>query len=185
MAKKGKKPTTAQFVAQNVRVSHEVRDPQKKESFISRLTQALSMLPDTALDLFLTGKRPLTIRIEPDTPLPLGMKTRTSGPPSCRSYEITIYEEHHELPDDLFAASFLRELGHVAAQRPPEREWPEARLERAHFKEALENRADAMVWRWGLRHLNIRYITATFPPHRIDGLIQSIGQALLEPDPSR
>ena len=118
----------------------------------------------------------------PDPGLPLGMKTRTTGSASDRRYTIVVYHEHLSLAEDLFIGSFLRELGHVVAQLPPESEWPENRGDRARFKEHAENRADAMVWRWGLRHYSVRHLFATYPSHRAELILEAIGKTLLEED---
>lgn len=142
--------------------------------------KAFLLLPDDTLDLFLSGSRSLVVDIMPDPALPLGMKTHSSGPVSDRQYTIVVYHEHLSLPEDLFLGSFLRELGHVVAQLPSENEWPETRGDRARFKERAENRADAMVWRWGLRHYSLRYLFATFPTHRAELIVDAIGKLLAE-----
>jgi hypothetical protein len=146
----------------------------------ARFEKAFSLLPEETLELFLSDSRSLTVEIMPDPGLPLGMKTQTTGPASQRRYIIVVYHEHLTWPEDLFVAAFLREIGHVAAKRPPEAEWPTERGARARFKERLENRADAMVWRWGLRHYSMRHIAATYPEHRVEQIVQEIGKVFLE-----
>jgi hypothetical protein len=142
--------------------------------------KAFLLLPDDTLDLFLSGSRSLTVDIAPDPGLPLGMKTRTAGPCSDRQYTIVVYHEHLGLPEDLFLGSFLRELGHVVAQLPPENEWPATRGDRARFKERAENKADAMVWRWGLKHLSMRHLFGTYPTHRAELIVEAIENLLAE-----
>jgi hypothetical protein len=116
----------------------------------------------------------------PDVQFPVGMSTKTDGPAHKRKYTIFLYSEHTHWPEDHFIGALLHELGHVVAQRPPESEWPVSRAERARFKEMLESRADAMVWRWGLRHYNICYLCATYPEHWVHRIINNITKVLLE-----
>jgi hypothetical protein len=145
-----------------------------------RFEKAFLLLPTETLDLFLSGARSLAVDIMPDPGLPLGMRTRTTGPASQRQYTIVVYHEHLSLAEDLFIACFLRELGHVIAQLPPESEWPEGRGDRARFKERAENLADAKLWQWGLRHYSLRHLFATYPTHRAELLVEAIGKLVQE-----
>lgn len=149
-------------------------------TMLERFQKAFSLIPDEVADLFLARSLHLGVTVMPDTAFPLGMSTRSEGPSGRRRYSIVSYQEHGEWPEDRFIGAFLRELAHVAAQRPPEEEWPLPRAERARFKERLEHRADAMVWRWGLRHYSMSYITATFPAHWVEPILAGIEKAMLE-----
>ncbi|MBI5568673.1 MAG: hypothetical protein HY914_01875 [Desulfomonile tiedjei] len=170
----------AKYVQEHVRLGISPRDGRLFPSTAARFEKALSLLPDETLELFLSGARSLTIHVQADPELPLGMRTESRGSAAKSEYTIIVYQEHLGWPEDLFMGAFLRELGHVVAERPPEPEWPTQRGERARFKELLENRADAMVWRWGLRHYSIRHITATYPSHRVDQILAAIEQVLLD-----
>ncbi len=144
------------------------------------IEKAFLLLSDEILDLFLTGDRMLFVRIEPDEPLPLGMATRSNGPTDARTYSIVVREEHLSWSEALFIGAFLRELGHVVASRPPEAEWPQARAERARYKEHLELKADAMVWQWGLKHYSMIHLTATYPEHWVEKIVGDIERMLRE-----
>jgi hypothetical protein len=157
------------------------KNKTQEELTFERLVKVFGLLPPDVAELFLTGKRVLTIRVLPDLQIPFGMRTEPSGKIYERNYTITIFNEHQSLPDDLFVGSVLRELGHVVAQRPPENEWPISRGERARFKEHLEHFADAMVWRWGLKHYSMRYLTATYPEHWVERIVKEISIILVEP----
>ncbi len=176
--------TQTDAVAAYVRAHVRIDPPKDKVRLFpataGRFEKAFLLLPEEQRDLFLSGARSLSVQIMPDPGLPLGMKTQTAGRRADRHYTIVIYHEHLGLPEDLFIGSFLRELGHVVAERPPESEWPESRGDRSRFKERLENRADAMVWRWGLRHYSVRHLSATYPSHRVDLIIEAIEKTLLE-----
>jgi hypothetical protein len=161
------------------------RFPNKAKLYplsVKRFEKAFLLLPEEVLDLFLTGARGLSVRITPDAELPLGMATRSQGPADAREYSIVVREEHLSWPKDLFIGAFLRELGHVVARRPPETEWPQSRGERARYKEHLELRADAMVWRWGLRHYSMIHLAATYPEHWVTKIVEEIEKLLLEGD---
>jgi hypothetical protein len=149
---------------------------------LQRFEKAFLLLPEEILDLFLTGARVLSVRIAPDASLPLGMATGSNGPPDARTYSIVVREEHFGWPADHFIGAFLRELGHVVERRPPETEWPQSRGERARYKEHLELRADAMVWRWGLRHYSMIHLAATYPEHWVTKIVEEIGRMLLVQD---
>ena len=168
------------YVRGIVRFGPVAEDSPCGQDMIDRLVQAFKLLPAETADLFLLGNRKLTITIHPDPGLPLGMRTTSSGPAESRRYTIILFEEHHTWTADLFIASILRELGHVVAGRPPEDEWPASRSQRTRFREMLECRADAMVWRWGLRDYSIRHLYATYPEHRVEELIVQIGRMLLQ-----
>lgn len=154
----------------------------RKERTIAalRIKKAFSLLPHKVLTLFLSGARVLDIEVVEDTPIPLGMRTSVQGLAPGRVYKITLHREEAAGPEDSFIGSFLRELGHVVAERPPEDEWPKSRAERTCFKQKLESRADAMVWRWGLRHYSMIHLSAAYPQHRLDAIIADIARVLLE-----
>ena len=156
--------------------------PNPKLETYRRLEKALSLLPSDATDLILSDARRLTFLLLPNAALPFGMSTVHEGPEKAGRYTILMYDEHQELPEDLFIGSVLRELAHVVLRIPPEDQRPTGRQERAELKERLESRADALVWKWGLRHYNIRFITATYPSHRADEIIESVAKTLLEND---
>ncbi|MFH0826033.1 MAG: hypothetical protein V2B18_25030, partial [Pseudomonadota bacterium] len=130
-----------------------------------------------------TGELKLTLIAGADPGFPMGMNGRTYGVSGERRYVILIFREHGSWPEDVFIGALLRELAHVVARRPPESEWPEARKERALFKEGIEYRADAMVWRWELSTYSLSHLNATYPPHRVDAILPKIAEALSTPDP--
>lgn len=170
------------YTSTHIELGAPLRPSQLHPETPSKLAKAISLLPSDASELILSERRKLTFLILPDAALPFGMSTRSQGPKQDRRYTIVMYNEHQDLPEDLFIGSILRELAHVIAKRPPEEEWPTHKGDRARFKEHLESRADALVWKWGLRHYSIRHITATYPQHRANEIIESIGNALLEND---
>jgi hypothetical protein len=171
-----------EYVAKTVRLGPRLKDSKLLRLVIARMTKIFSLLPPDALELFLSEVRSLRIMIMPDTGFPFGMKTTSEGASEARRYTITIYQEHVGWSEDLFIGAMLHELGHAAARRPPEEEWPLDRRERAEFKEHLEARADAVVWKWGLRHYSMRYLTATYPEHHVERIVQAIAKELLEED---
>jgi hypothetical protein len=175
-----KTDAVAEYVREHVQIERSRNDKVSSPVSTDRFEKIFSILPEEVLDLFLTGARSLSVKVMPDPSLPLGMQTRTEGSVGHRQYIIVVYREHFQWPQDLFIGAFLRELGHVAAERPPETEWPTSRGDRSRFREKLECRADAMVWRWGLRHYNIRFLTATYPEHWVETIIEQIGKMLLE-----
>ncbi len=175
-----KTDAVAKYVREHVQIERSRNDNGSSPVSTDRFEKIFSILPEDVLDLFLTGERSLSVKVMPDPSLPLGMQTRTEGPIRLRKYTIVVYQEHFQWPEDLFIGAFLRELGHVVAERPPEKEWPTSRGDRSRFREKLECRADAMVWRWGLRHYNIRFLTATYPEHWVKAIIEQIGKMLLE-----
>lgn len=150
------------------------------ESTMNRFEMALTLLPLEAGDRFLSGDVNLSVLVAPDPGLPLGMRTKSEGPSGSRRYIIKVYEEQEGWPEDLFIASFLRELAHVVAGLPPEAEWPTSRPERSRYKEMLECRADALVWQWGLRQYSMVHLKATYPAHRLDAIIADIEKMLQE-----
>jgi hypothetical protein len=168
------------YVRDHVRSGRTGKEWKVASSTSDRFEKAFSLLPEDVLRLFLSGARNLSVVIMPDAGLPLGMSTRSKGPPEARTYRIMLYEEQQEWPEDLFLGAFLRELGHVVAERPPEDEWPKSRGDRARYKERIEYLADAMVWRWGLRHYSMRHLTATYPQHWVERIVVEIGKILLE-----
>jgi hypothetical protein len=149
-------------------------DAQRKSETLSRIEKTFDLLPEEILELFLLRARDLVITVEPDLEIPFGMRTKAEGPSADRHYEITTFNEQLDWPEDLFIGALLRELGHVAAERPPESEWPQSRGDRARFKEHLEYVADATVWSWGLRHYSIRHINATYPAHWAEKIIEEV-----------
>ncbi len=170
----------SKYVRDHVRSGRVGSDNKVALATAKRFEKAFSLLPQDVLGLFLSEMRDLQVVIMPDVGLPLGMSTKSQGPPDARTYRIMLYEEQQEWPEDLFLGAFLRELGHVVAQRPPEDEWPKFRGDRARYKERLEYIADAMVWRWGMRHYSMRHLTATYPPHWVEKIVVEIGKLLLE-----
>jgi len=148
--------------------------------FLERIGKSFSLLPEEVLELFLKGSRALVVVVLADTELPLGMFTKSGGRAQARKYTVLTYAEHAGWPENRFIGAFVRELAHVVAEAPPEDEWPVPRGERARFKEQLEHRADAMVWRWGLRHYSMSYLAATFPPHWVERIVEEIAKILLE-----
>ncbi|MCX5861510.1 MAG: hypothetical protein NTW27_05255 [Deltaproteobacteria bacterium] len=168
------------YLRQKLRSDVPFQDSAVMALISARVQKAFSFLPDDILDLFLSGNRIASMVVIPDTGLPLGMTTRSEGPARSRRYTVVIHPEHRGWPEDRFIGAFLRELGHVVSERPPEDEWPQARGDRSRYKEQLECRADAMVWRWGLRHYSMAYLAATYPSHWADRIVDRIGKMLLE-----
>jgi len=180
MARKNEADSVASFVRDHVKARNTRSGSTVRSETLDRIEKAFSLLPDEVLDLFLSGVRSMMVIIAPDQSIPYGMSTASQGPSRAREYTITIHEENQGWPEDLFIGAFLRELGHVVAQRPPESEWPQSRGDRARYKERLESVADAMVWRWGLRHYSIRHLTATYPEHWVERIVEEIEKMLLE-----
>lgn len=170
----------AKYVRSHVQLKNQLKQGGVKAQTTGRLEKAFSLLPDDILDLFLSEKRILTIVIEPNLQLPLGMTTKTSRKSSGLNYFIIIRQEQEEWPEDLFLGAFFRELGHVVRERPPESEWPVARGDRARYRERIEYEADAMVWRWGLRHYSMRHLFASYPEHWAEKIVAEIGRILSE-----
>jgi hypothetical protein len=173
----------AQYVKRIVRLETELADRDFESLLYERLEKAFSLLPEEVLGLFLKGSRTLVVEVMADTQLPLGMATKSKGAVRKRQYVVVTYPEHAEWSENRFIGAFLRELGHVVAQRPPEEEWPVSRGDRARFKERLEYQADAMVWRWGLRHYSMSFLSATYPPHWVERIVEEIGKTMLEEEP--
>jgi hypothetical protein len=167
------KNKTAVYVKNHVKFK-VLSDAQRKSETLSRIEKTFSLLPEEALELFLSGRRDLVISIEADLEIPFGMRTNSEGPANARRYFITAFNEQQDWPEDLFIGALLREIAHVAGKRPPEGEWPQSRGDRARFKEHLEIIADVMVWRWGLRHYSIRHINSTYPSHWAEKIIGEI-----------
>jgi hypothetical protein len=151
----------------------------RRETTRSRIAKAFESLPGEIVDLFLNGTRNLQIKLIPDPILPFGMKTRTESHLGRLIYTLTICDEAQLWEEDRFLGAFLRELGHVVAMLPPEREWPTDRGERARFRELAECKADALVWKWGLRHYDIIYLSATYPSHWVDKIVNDISLMLI------
>lgn len=153
---------------------------QERALFTERLEKSFSVMPQTVVDLFLLDERRITIKIMPDTGFPLGMNTTPFGDSAGRTYEVVMLREHQNWSEERFIGGFLRELGHVVCQKPPESEWPTRRGDRARFKEQLEYLADTTVWRWGLRHYSMAYLSATFPPHWVERIVERVSEMVLE-----
>jgi len=145
----------------------------------SRIIKAFDSLPIEILDLFVCGSRNLFIKMIPDPKLPFGMRTKTEKSAKGTTYWLNICDESQDWSEDHFLGSFLRELGHVVAELPPEDEWPQERGARARFRESVECKADAMVWSWGLRHYDIIYLSETYPSHWVDKIVNDISLMLL------
>ncbi len=176
----GMNDTVRAYVKEHV--NREVGDLDRESSskVSLRFEKAFSLLPQEVLNLFVSGARPLTIRIMPDTRVPLGMRTTSRGPHGARTYTIVLYHEHLSMEENRFIGSFLRELGHVVIQGPPESEWPASKAQRAQLKELLELRADAAVWSWGLRHYSMAHLWGAYPPHVVERIIADIERLLRE-----
>ena len=170
----------AQYVKRIVHLETEFADRDSESLLYERLEKSFSLLPEEVLGLFLQGSRALVVEVMADPQLPLGMVTKSKGPARKRQYVVVTYPEHANWTENRFIGAFLRELGHVVAQRAPEDEWPVSRGDRARFKERLEYLADAMVWRWGLRHYSMSFLSATYPPHWVERIVVEIGKTLLE-----
>lgn len=168
------------YVKKTLRSDVPFQDPSVMAVICARIQKAFICLPEDVLNLFLSENRILVVLIEPDTGLPLGMTTKTSDFGSSLNYTVVVRPEHKDWPEDRFIGAFLRELGHVVSQRPPEEQWPLARGERSRYKEQLECRADAAVWSWGLRHYSMAYLAATYPAHWVDRIVDQISKTLLE-----
>ena len=170
----------SEYVREHVRPGKNLNKAEVRTETGQRIEKTLSLLPDDILELFLTGRRTLLIIVEPTLKIPFGMSTRTRRSESGFRYTITIREEHEEWPEDLFLGALLRELGHVVRERPPEEEWPVSRGDRARYREKLEYQADAMVWRWGLRHYSMRHLYATYPEHWAEKIAEEVEKTLSE-----
>lgn len=168
-------------------VSFQARavDRNARSIFHERIEKSFSLLPDEILRLFLKGSRKLVVVVMSDPQVPLGMATKSEGRAKKRKYSLLTYAEHASWPEDRFIGAFLRELAHAVAEQPPKDEWPALRGDRARFKENLEHRADAMVWRWGLRHYSMSFLAATYPPHWVERIIVEIGNVLQEEEEPR
>jgi hypothetical protein len=169
-----------EFVANVVRF-HPSLDAAIRKRSKSLLRQAFFLLPAKVRDRFLGGIPPLSILVLPDEALPVGMTTGVEVLQSTRTYLITMHSEHLDWPDKDFIGAFLRELGHVEGRRPPEDEWPIPRAERSKFREILECRADAMVWRWGLKEYSLAHLNRTYPAHWMERIVADIEAMLAEP----
>jgi hypothetical protein len=170
------KKTTRSMVQDSLRLAGGVRDCRNREIAAARYEQALSLLPEEVLDSFLAGRYAVRIIVMPDPQLPMGMSIKVEDSGNKRRYTIFVYEEQCGWPEDRFLGALLRELGHVVAGKPPEHRWPQARGERARFKEMLECKADALVWQWGLRHYSMSHLNATYPPHWVDRIVKQISE---------
>lgn len=162
------------FVAEITTCGPEIDKPYLLELTRQRVEKAFSILPQEAVELFVNRQRAVSVVVRPDTGLPREMGTETVGSEHDRRYIITIYEEHQSWPENRFIAGFIRELGHAAANRPPESRWPKSRKERAEYREKLEHRADAMVWKWGLKELSIAHMSVTYPAHQVERIIEGV-----------
>lgn len=170
--------SVGKYLKDNLEFHPDVADDQIREFAAARFTNAFLLLPGDILDMFLSGSRRLKIRLSPNTALPMGMATRSEGDSKVGKFIITSYPEHLEWDERHFIGAFLRELGHVVLNRPPEVEWPTGRLERSQFKEELECKADTIVWKWGLMSFNVDYLYNTYPTHWAERIIESIEKFL-------
>jgi len=170
---------TAQYVNRRIAFD-EPLGPGEAGIFRKRLRKGLSVLPPDVLALFLSHQRVVTFRVSKNPGFPVGMHTDIHGDRAHRSYEVVILREHQNWSEDCFIGGFLRELGHVVCQKPPESEWPSGRGDRARFKEQLEYIADAAVWEWGLRHYSIAYLQDTFPKHWVERIVGKVSEMVLE-----
>ncbi|MBI4963381.1 MAG: hypothetical protein HY913_08890 [Desulfomonile tiedjei] len=170
----------ADYVKSIVSLKASVVDRQSLSVFYERIGKAFSLLPEEVLDLFLKGSRKLVVVVMADTDLPLGMITKSEGHAKRRKYTVLTYAEHVNWPENHFIGAFLRELAHAVSEKPPKEEWPVARGDRARFKEKLEHSADALVWKWGLRHYSMSHLAATYPPHWVERIVAEIEKTLLE-----
>jgi hypothetical protein len=152
----------------------------EEKLFTQRLEKSFLVLPLNVLALFLSQKRVVTFQVSKNPGFPVGMHTAVHGGPDERSYEVIMLREHQGWSEDCFIGGFLRELGHVVCQKPPDSEWPRTRGDRARFKEQLEYVADAVVWEWGLRHYSVSYIQATFPQHWVERIVQKVSEMVLQ-----
>ncbi|MDQ1239225.1 MAG: hypothetical protein QG577_1410 [Thermodesulfobacteriota bacterium] len=169
----------AQYVSRRLAFD-EPLGPEEAGIFRRRLEKSFSVLPPDVLALFLSQKRVVTFQVSKNPGFPVGMHTAVHGGPDERSYEVIMLREHQEWSEDCFIGGFLRELGHVVCQKPPDSEWPRTRGDRARFKEQLEYVADAVVWEWGLRHYSVSYIQATFPQHWVERIVQKVSEMVLQ-----
>lgn len=162
------------YLKTRVKVAYSGSKSEQSSITLDRFSKAFSLLPPDILKLFTSDTLKLSIMITENLDIPFGMVTRAEGPKNSRKYTITAFKEQEEWPEDLFLGCFLRELGHVVCDRPPEEEWPQSRGDRARFKERLELEADAMVWRWGLKHYSLRHLNATYPKHWAERIAEDI-----------
>lgn len=169
------------YVHSTVATDQSLKNLEHTQRMQALLVKAMNLLPVHEQDMFLSGARTLSIEIIRDPKIPFGMKTRSSGSKESREYTISICRECVDWTENRFLGAILRELGHVVAGLSPEEEWPELRGDRARFKEHVELVADCMVWKWGLRHYNMSYLTETFQPHWVDRIVKDI-ELLLESD---
>lgn len=169
-----------EYVRKTVSWEGPLKNLELADQTAERIEKALDLLPDEVMQGILSGESKIFIRVVPDAGFPVGMATRSEGKARKPQYIISIRDEHLKLDEDLFTASLLREFGHVVAKRPHDSQWPSGRAERAAFRERLEARADAMVWRWGLRHYSMRFLMATYPEHHLERILEEISKALLE-----
>ncbi len=148
----------------------------------SRIAMALKLLPDDERDTFVSGRRKLSVEIVREPKIPFGMKTRSTTGIENREYTIFVCEECGEWEQNRFLGALFHEFGHIISEIPPEEEWPITRGDRARFKEYRELLADCVVWKWGLRHYDVSYLIATFPPHWVDRIITDIEKLMATDD---
>lgn len=169
----------ADYVRQRL-VFDEHLTGEEKDVFTRRLEKSFSVLPPDVLALFLSLERVVTFRVSKNPGFPVGMHTAIHGGLDERSYDVIMLREHQNWSEDCFIGGFLRELGHVVCQKPPDSEWPSARGDRARFKEQLEYVADEVVWEWGLRHYSVSYLQATFPQHWVERIVEKVSEMVLQ-----
>jgi hypothetical protein len=137
-----------------------------------RIQDAFDLLPlDAQEELLALGSR-LRIDVSPDSASFMPMRTHGTAVGGSTAYVVTVAEYHGELDQREFAAQFVRELARVASGTPPEASWPTDRRAAAEFRERLEAHADLLVWKWGLKELNLLFIRTAYPAHRAETLIQ-------------
>ncbi len=178
MAPDEKALAVSDYVERIVGFGESCSAPRCHHDSTERIKKAFDLLPDEVTNQFLSGEIRLTVIVEPEPFIPMGMKIRADGPLELRRFTVAVFQGQLEWPEDVFIASFLREIAQAAAGRPPEEEWPTKRGERSRFREMLENQADLMLWKWGLREQDIRFLTATYPPHRVDEIVEAIDEML-------
>ncbi len=149
-----------------------------------RIAQTLDLLPDRAFDLFLNHHRDVAFRVLVQSDVPLGMRTLVSGPKHARQYSILLYDDQLHWKEKLFHGALLRELAHVVLEKPAPFELPVNRRERSMHIEHMEHRADALVWRWGLRDYSVHFISQTYPAQYVDRILMHVADLMLRPDPA-
>ncbi|MEW6350921.1 MAG: hypothetical protein AB1646_17835 [Thermodesulfobacteriota bacterium] len=139
-----------------------------------RIEKAFALLPEDVAELFLSGAVDLAIRMAANLALPLGMQATVQGSPQAARFEILLYDEHQDLPEDQFIGAFLHQLGVLVARTRSRVEEPAPGPAHAKFKQALECEADVLVWEWGLAYYSLSHLNATYPAHVVDRIVAEI-----------